>query len=92
MIDLSDRATPNGPKVTMFREEAGLPCRIVPIDVSKGEQVRPDFRAISPWIVPHTRQRQDFADFARWFAAIRARPATARALLAGQTTTVTKGA
>lgn len=35
--------------------------------------------AIYPWIVPHTRQRQDFADvphIARWFAAIRARPAT----------------
>jgi GST-like protein len=35
-----------------------------------------------PWIVPHKRQRQDLDDFPnlkRWFAAIRARPATVRA-------------
>ncbi len=38
--------------------------------------------ATYPWIVPHEKQGQDFADFpnvARWFAEIRARPAVARA-------------
>ncbi|MDH3472207.1 MAG: glutathione S-transferase N-terminal domain-containing protein [Rhodospirillales bacterium] len=38
--------------------------------------------AIYPWIVPHRNQRQDLADFPklkRWFAAVKARPATARA-------------
>ena len=35
-----------------------------------------------PWIVPHARQGQNLDDFphlARWFAAIKARPATERA-------------
>jgi GSH-dependent disulfide-bond oxidoreductase len=38
--------------------------------------------ACYPWIVPHERQRQNLADFpnlARWFAAIRDRPATVKA-------------
>jgi GST-like protein len=38
--------------------------------------------AIYPWIVPHRNQRQDLADFPhlkRWFAGVKARPATARA-------------
>lgn len=38
--------------------------------------------AAYPWIVPHEKQSQNFADFAnvaRWFAEIRARPAVARA-------------
>ena len=38
--------------------------------------------ACYPWIVPHQAHGQDLADFpnlARWFAAIRARPATQRA-------------
>ncbi|QHI97248.1 thiol:disulfide oxidoreductase [Xylophilus rhododendri] len=38
--------------------------------------------AIYPWIVPHTRQQQDLADFPnlqRWFQAIAARPAVQRA-------------
>jgi GSH-dependent disulfide-bond oxidoreductase len=38
--------------------------------------------ACYPWIVPHERQRQNLADFphiARWFEAIRQRPATVRA-------------
>lgn len=38
--------------------------------------------AIYPWIVPHERQRQDLADFPdvkRWYEAMQARPAVARA-------------
>ena len=38
--------------------------------------------ACYPWIVPHQRQQMDLADFPnveRWFAAVRARPATLRA-------------
>ena len=38
--------------------------------------------AIYPWIVPHTRQQQNLADFPnvqRWFATIQARPAVQRA-------------
>jgi GST-like protein len=40
--------TPNGHKVTIFLEEAGLPYEIVPVDIRRGEQFKPDFLAISP--------------------------------------------
>jgi GSH-dependent disulfide-bond oxidoreductase len=48
MIDLYYWTTPNGHKVTIFLEEAGLSYRIVPVNISKGEQFRPEFLAISP--------------------------------------------
>ena len=48
MIDLYYWTTPNGHKITIFLEEAGLPHRIVPVNISKGEQFRPEFLAISP--------------------------------------------
>jgi GST-like protein len=48
MIDLYYWTTPNGHKVTMFLEEAGLPYRLHPVDISKGEQFAPEFLAISP--------------------------------------------
>ncbi|HUW35741.1 MAG TPA: glutathione S-transferase N-terminal domain-containing protein [Rhodocyclaceae bacterium] len=48
MIDLYYWTTPNGHKITMFLEEAGLPHRIVPINIGKGEQFAPDFLKISP--------------------------------------------
>jgi GSH-dependent disulfide-bond oxidoreductase len=48
MIDLYYCATPNGLKLTMFLEETGLPYRIVPVDLGKGEQFKQDFLAISP--------------------------------------------
>ena len=48
MIDLYYWTTPNGHKITMFLEEAGLPHRIVPINIGKGEQFAPDFLKIAP--------------------------------------------
>jgi GSH-dependent disulfide-bond oxidoreductase len=48
MIDLYYWTTPNGHKITIFLEETGLPYRIVPVNISKGEQFQPDFLAISP--------------------------------------------
>jgi len=48
VIDLYYWTTPNGHKVTMFLEEAGLDYRIVPIDIGKGEQFDPDFLKIAP--------------------------------------------
>jgi GST-like protein len=48
MIDLSYWPTPNGHKVTIFLEEAGLPYRLLPVNITKGEQFRPDFLRISP--------------------------------------------
>ena len=48
MIDLYYWTTPNGHKVTIFLEEAGLPYRIVPVNIGKGEQFAPDFLRIAP--------------------------------------------
>jgi len=48
MIDLYYWTTPNGHKITIFLEEAGLPYRIVPVNISKGDQFKPEFLAISP--------------------------------------------
>ena len=48
MIDLYFSPTPNGLKARLFLEEAGLEYRIVPVSLSKGEQHRPEFLAISP--------------------------------------------
>ena len=48
MIDLYFCATPNGLKLKLFFEESGLPHRIIPVDLGKGEQFKPEFLAISP--------------------------------------------
>ena len=48
MIDLHYWPTPNGHKITLFLEEAGLDYRIVPVDIRKGDQFQPDFLAIAP--------------------------------------------
>jgi len=48
MIELYYWPTPNGHKITIFLEEAALPYRIVPVDISAGYQFKPEFLAISP--------------------------------------------
>ena len=48
MIELYYWPTPNGHKITMFLEEAGLPDRIHPVDISAGDQFKPEFLRISP--------------------------------------------
>ena len=48
MIDLHYWTTPNGHKITIFLEETRLPHRIVPVNISKGEQFKPQFLEISP--------------------------------------------
>src|SRR5687768_18535500 len=48
MIDLYYWTTPNGHKITLFLEEAGLEYRIKPINIGKGEQFDPAFLEISP--------------------------------------------
>jgi hypothetical protein len=45
MIELYYWPTPNGHKVTMFLEEAGLDYTIHPVDISAGDQFKPDFLA-----------------------------------------------
>jgi GSH-dependent disulfide-bond oxidoreductase len=48
MIDLYYWPTPNGHKLTIFLEEAGLPYTIHPVNIGKGEQFDPAFLKISP--------------------------------------------
>jgi len=48
MIDLYYWTTPNGHKITIFLEEAAIAYRMVPVNISKGEQFKPEFLAISP--------------------------------------------
>ena len=48
MIDLYYWTTPNGHKITMFLEEAGVPYTIKPVNISKGDQFKPEFLAIAP--------------------------------------------
>jgi GST-like protein len=48
MIELHYWPTPNGHKITMFLEETALPYRLVPVNIGKGEQFKPEFLAISP--------------------------------------------
>ena len=48
MIDLYYWTTPNGHKITMFLEEAGLPYNIIPINIGSGDQFKPEFLKIAP--------------------------------------------
>ncbi len=48
MIDLYYWTTPNGHKLTIFLEEAGLPYNLHPVNITKNEQFNPDFLKISP--------------------------------------------
>jgi len=48
MIDLYYWTTPNGHKITMFLEEAGLPYQLHPVHIGRGEQFKPEFLRIAP--------------------------------------------
>ncbi|GAA3989791.1 glutathione S-transferase N-terminal domain-containing protein [Comamonas faecalis] len=66
MLTLYTAATPNGHKVSIALEELGLPYELHVLDLSAGEQKRPDFLAINPngripAIVDH--DADDFAVF-----------------------------
>ena len=48
MIELHTWSTPNGRKVSVMLEEVGLPYSVHPVNITKDEQFRPEFLAISP--------------------------------------------
>ena len=48
MIDLHYWTTPNGHKITIFLEETGTPYRIIPVNIGKGDQFKPEFLRIAP--------------------------------------------
>jgi GST-like protein len=48
MIELWSWPTPNGQKVHIALEETGLPYKTVPVNIGTGEQLSPEFLAITP--------------------------------------------
>jgi GSH-dependent disulfide-bond oxidoreductase len=48
MIDLYYWPTPNGHKITLFLEEAGLSYTVIPVNIGAGEQFQPEFLRIAP--------------------------------------------
>ena len=48
MIDLYYWTTPNGHKITLFLEETGLEYKLIPINIGKGDQFKPEFLNIAP--------------------------------------------
>ena len=48
MIDLYYAPTPNGWKITIMLEECSLPYSIIPVDLGKGDQFKPEFLSVSP--------------------------------------------
>ncbi len=68
MIDFHYWPTPNGWKVAIMLEETGLDYRMIPVDITRGEQHAPAFLAISPngrmpAIVDHDAQHGPLAIF-----------------------------
>ena len=48
MIQVWTWPTPNGHKVHITLEELGLPYKVIPINIGKGDQFKPEFLAITP--------------------------------------------
>ena len=48
MIDLYTWSTPNGRKISIMLEELGLPYKVYPVNIGKGEQFEPAYVAINP--------------------------------------------
>jgi len=48
MIDLYTWTTPNGRKISIMLEETGVPYRVIPVNLGKGQQFTPEFTALNP--------------------------------------------
>jgi GST-like protein len=48
VIDVYYWQTPNGRKITILLEELALPYKVIPINIGRGDQFKPEFLAISP--------------------------------------------
>jgi len=48
MIEAWTWPTPNGHKIHIALEELGLPYKVIPVNIGKGEQFSPEFLAITP--------------------------------------------
>jgi GSH-dependent disulfide-bond oxidoreductase len=47
-IELHTWNTPNGRKISVALEEMALPYKVIPVNITKGEQMAPPFLALSP--------------------------------------------
>ena len=47
-IEIHYWPTPNGHKVTIACEEMGVPYELIPVNIGRGDQFKPEFLAISP--------------------------------------------
>jgi GSH-dependent disulfide-bond oxidoreductase len=47
-IELHTWNTPNGRKISVALEEMGLPYKVIPVNITKGEQMSPGFLKLSP--------------------------------------------
>src|ERR1043166_5758531 len=47
-IELYFWPTPNGWKISIMLEECGLPYKMIPVNIARGDQFKPAFLAISP--------------------------------------------
>ncbi len=48
MLDLYAWPTPNAYKISIMLEEIGRPYRVIPVDIQRGDQFKPEFLKISP--------------------------------------------
>ena len=48
MIDLYTWTTPNGRKISILLEELGVPYKVIPVNLSEGQQRTPEFLALNP--------------------------------------------
>ena len=65
MIELFTSDTPNGKKITILLEEIGCDFKVTPMDLSKEDQFKPDFKKISPFgkipvIIDHENKESVF--------------------------------
>ena len=49
MIELFSSDTPNGKKISIMLEEIGFDYKVKKLDLSKGDQFKPEFKKISPF-------------------------------------------
>ena len=65
MIELFTADTPNGKKISIMLEEISYEYKVTKVDLSKGEQFKPDFKKISPFskipvIIDHENKKSVF--------------------------------
>jgi GST-like protein len=73
MIDLYYWPTPNGHKIALFLEETGLDYTIKPVNISAGDQSKPEFLAFSPKAQPAVAEAGKKLLFGQTAASVAAR-------------------